>query len=209
MKKQPFKLTEQLIKLWKECVIAYLQKLYGKPLGDLENALMAPGVLIPRYKPRHSFLLEPNTPVTEAHYLKSGMAKLYAYDDKSGQPKIFYIWEPGSIIVLYKEFRENLPHADYYIELTEDSEVISITSFCMEEIYEVHSVAYLLTQKILGEMKKRMLLQMDILLTPAKSDRYALFEDRFPGLRGRLSNEEVCGFIGISMATLTNSKNED
>ncbi|MDR6786462.1 CRP-like cAMP-binding protein [Pedobacter africanus] len=206
MSKKQLILTEQMIKLWKECVTDYLEKLCDGPIGELKPALLADGVLVPRFKRKGSFLLEPDMLVAEAHFLKSGMAMLYSIDKKSGQPKIFYIWEPGTIIVLYKEFRETLPSDDYFIEIIEDSEVVSITSLSMDGIYQEHTIAYALTQKILAGMKKRLLVQMDILLTPVKSDRYSLFEEKFPGLRGKLSNDVICCFIGVGPTTLVGSK---
>ena len=198
-----------MIKIWKECVIDYLTRLYGKPLGDLVTALMTPGALTPRPRSKGYILQEPGALVFEAHYLKTGLAKLYSIDERTGAEKIFYIWEEDSIIVMYKEFRESLPSDDYFIELIEDSELVSITNFCMEGIYEQHTVAHHLTNLILAEKKKRMMAQMNILLTPSKSNRFTLFEEKFPGLKGRLSNDEVCGFIGVSPSTLNNSKNED
>ena len=207
MKKRS-KLTDQAISLWKQCVIDYLERLYGKPIKELAEALLVPGALTPRYKPKGYILQDQDSLVFEAHYLKSGLAKLYSLDEQSGAEKIFYIWEPDSIIVMYEEFRENLPSGDYFIELISDCELVSITNMCMAGIYEQHSAAHDLTHKITSHQKRRSWQQVDILLTPAKSNRFALFEQRFPGLRGRLLNDEICSFIGISAATLTNSKNE-
>jgi hypothetical protein len=134
--------------------------------------------------------------------------QLYSIDEKTGTQKIFYIWEADSIIVMYREFRENLPSGDYFIELIEHSELVTITNFCMEGIYAQHTVAHDLTEIILTEKKRRMLAQMDILLTPTKGERFAMLEEKFPGLRGRLSGDEICAFIGIRPTTLNDSKNE-
>jgi hypothetical protein len=206
MKKRLTKLTEEMIRLWKAFVIDYLERLMGKPLPELAQALLAPRALTPRPKPKGYLLQQPDLPVFEAHYLKNGLAKLYSIDEQSGAQKIFYIWEADSIIVMYEEFREHLPSGDYYIELIEDSELVSITNFCMAGIYEQHSAAHDLTHKIINEQKRRMLQQTNILLTPSKSDRYAMLEEKFPGLRGRLSREEICGFIGVGLTTLGESK---
>jgi hypothetical protein len=209
MKKRLTKLTEEMIQQWKTCVIDYLERLLmGKPLPELAQALLAPRALTPRPKPKGYMLQEPDSPVFEAHYLKNGLAKLYSIDEQSGAQKIFYIWEADSIIVMYEEFKEDLPSGDYYIELMEDSELVTITNFCMAGIYAQHSAAHDLTHKIINEQKRRMLQQTNILLTPTKSNRYAMLWTMFPGLRGRLSNEEICGFIGIGHATLVNSKSE-
>jgi hypothetical protein len=77
MKRKLFKLTEQMIEIWKQCVIDYLTQLYGKPLGELVEALLAPGALTPKFRPKGYILQEPESLVFEAHYLKCGLAKLY------------------------------------------------------------------------------------------------------------------------------------
>jgi len=204
MKKLPLKLTEEMIKIWKQCVIDYLQGLLGRPLGPLETALLLPGVLKPSYKDKGSFLLIPYMNATEAHYLKKGSAKLYVIAE-NGKQKIFYIWKENEIIVLHKSFRERLPNDRYYIEMMEDSEVVSITNFCMDSIYAEHITAHDLTQKIVNLKTERRIDQLDMLLTE-KSDRYTIFVERFPDFYLRMSNEEICGFIGINETTLKESR---
>lgn len=203
------RITSEMGLVWKQSCVGYLEELEEKPLPELSRALMLPGALTPRFRAKRHILLEPEAMVNEAHYLRNGLAKLYSIDPKTGDEKIFHIWEPNSIIVLYQEFRQNLPNADYYIELVADSELVTITNFCMEGIYDAFPVAHSLTQKIITIKKKRMLMQMDILLTSSKSDRLALFYEKFPGLRAKLSNDEICAFIGISPATLSSSKSQE
>jgi CRP-like cAMP-binding protein len=203
-KRKPFKLTEQLIKIWKQCVIDYLQRLLGEPLGVLETALIQEGVLKPNFKERGSFLLIPNMKATEAHYLKKGRAKLYTIAE-NGKQKIFYLWKENEIIVLLKSFRERLPNEKYYIEMIEDSELVSITNFCMDGIYAEHISAHTLTQQIVNLKTERRIDQLDILLTD-KSERYALFAERFPDFYLRMTNEEICGFVGINETTLKESR---
>lgn len=193
-----------MITVWRTCVINYLQQLLGKPLGVLEAALMQEGVLKPGFKERGSFLLIPNMKAIEAYYLKKGLAKLYTIAD-NGKQKIFYIWKEDEIIVLLKSFRERLPNEKYYLELIEDSELVSITNFCMDGIYEEHISAHTLTQQIVNLKTERRIDQLDILLTE-KSERYRMFAERFPDFYLRMSNEEICGFIGINETTLRTSR---
>jgi hypothetical protein len=203
--KKPFKLTEQRKEQLKVCTVAYLRGLHPQ-LNELEHALMAPNALMPKAKLSGAFLLEPDMVMNEAHYLESGLAILYTIHAKTGLMKIFYIWEEHSIIVLFEEFIDKLPVGDYYIQLIEDSELVSISNFCMDDIYEEHTVAYLLTQKILSLKTRRRMLQTDILLMDAKVDRPAAFEKMFPNLRNRLTREQICAFIGVKPSTLDNGK---
>jgi hypothetical protein len=201
MKKKLFKLTEQRKHELKLATVEYLRGLHSE-INELEDALMAPGALSPRPRMSGMIILEPDSLVSEAHYLHTGLAILYTIDAKSSFMKIFYIWEERSIIVLYEEFREKLPNDDYFIMVIEDSELVSITNFCMDGIYEKHTSAYLLTQKIINEQTSRRMMQTDILLMESKSARLSAFEQKFPNLKGRLTWDQKCAFIGVKKSTL-------
>lgn len=204
MSKRPLKLTAEMIKIWKQCVVNYLESLLGKPLGPLETALLLGDVLRPSYKDKGSFLLIPNMKATEAHYLKKGMAKLYTLTE-DGKQKIFYLWKENEIIVLHKSFRGRLPNDKYHIEMMEDGEVLSISNSCMDNIYAEHITAHDLTQQIVNLKTERRIDQLDILLTD-KSERYAMFVERFPDFYARMTNEEICSFIGVSETILRTSR---
>ena len=199
-------LSPEMILTWKLSCVAYLRQLYGKPIAELEAALMASGVLTPRKRLKGYLLLEPGMLVSEAYYLRAGLVKLYSVDARSGEEKILYFWEADSIIVLHRAFIEKLPNEEFYIEVMEDSELVSVSNFCMDDIYGEHTVAHELTQKILNLKTERRLLQTEILLMVDKKLRYCVFKQKFPELKGRLSNGEICGFIGITESTLTEAR---
>jgi len=199
-------LSPEMILAWKQSCVGYLKQLYGKPIAELEAALMTPGILQPRERLKGYLLLEPGMSVSEAYYLRKGLVKLYSIDAGSGEEKILYIWEADSIIVLHRAFVEKLPNEEFYIEVIEDSELVSVSNFCMDDIYGEHTVAHELTQKILNLKTERRLLQTDILLMVDKKLRYKVFKEKFPGLKGRLSNVEICGFIGITESTLKEAR---
>lgn len=199
-------LSPEMCTVWKQSCVDYLKRLYGKPMPELEAALMTPGVLIPRERLKGYLLLEPGMLVSEAYYLRTGLVKLYNIDARSGEEKILYFWEADSIIVLHKAFTEKLPNEEFYIEVIEDSELVSVSNFCMDDIYGEHTVAHELTQKILNLKTERRLLQTDILLMVDKKLRYKILKEKFPALKGRLSNVEICGFIGITESTLTEAR---
>jgi|GEM_PF-1295731 len=209
MKKLPFQLTEELIRTWKQCVIDYLTKLYGKPIPGLAEALMEPGVLEPMYAYKGEFLLKPGQKAMKAYYLKKGRAKLYYYNE-SAEQIICYIWEADSIIVMYKKFRKKLPNGRYYIEMMEDSELVAVTNLDMDGIYAEHTVAHDLTTTILSMKADRRNKHLEILQMKDKKRRYCRFKELFPGLFAnseyRLSAEEICSFIDISTTCLKAAK---
>jgi hypothetical protein len=204
MRKKPFKLSEQRKHELKTATVNYFRGLHSQ-INELEYALMAPGALTARFRVAGTILLEPESLVSEAHYLHSGLAILYTIDDKNGLMKIFYIWEEDSIVVLYEEFKEKLPNGDYCIMLIEDAEMVSISNFCMDNIYEQHTVAYLLTQKIINEQTSRRMMHTDILLMESKTARLEVFERKFPNLKGRLTWDQKCAFLGVKKSTLGKS----
>ncbi len=199
-------LTDEMILQWKQSTVDYLKTLYKKPLNELEYALMSPGFLKPQFKFKGTLLLEPDMPVNQAWYLRKGLAILYVIDPNAAFQGIYYIWDTDSIIVLYQEFIEQLPNRAFYIELIEDCELVSVSSPTMGGIYKEHTVAHVLTGKILNEQTERRMMQTEILMMP-KLDRLAVFEEKFPKLRGRLTNDQICAFIGIKPSTLTYSRN--
>jgi CRP-like cAMP-binding protein len=210
MIKKPFKLTEAQILEWKQSVVDYLRSLLPESISMGELALVLMSTLKPHFKRKGYLLLQPDMLMTEAHYLRKGLIKLYCIDAATGEERIGYIWEAGSIVVLLKAFRERLPNEVYYIELMEDSELVSISNFCMDDIYGEHTVAHELTQRILGLKWERKLLQTEILLMVDKKMRYCVFKQKFPEFfedgKSRLSNKEIYGFIGITKSTLTDAR---
>lgn len=209
MNKRPFKLTEQMIKIWKACVIDYLNRTLQRAssgalvtIGELKAALLTDGVLNARYMYKGQYLVQPNFPITEALYLKSGFAKLYTIDPDTGKEILYYVWEPDSVIIMYAAFMEQLPNHKYYIRLLTDCELVSISNFSMTGIYEVHSIAYKLTSKILCDKTERRMQQTTILSMTDKRRRYCVFKKEFPRLDEVLTIKEIGGFINVDESTV-------
>jgi CRP-like cAMP-binding protein len=206
MNKRPFKLTEAQILEWKQSVADYLRSLLPESISMGELALVLMNTLKPHFKRKGYLLLQPDMLMTEAHYLRKGLIKLYSIDAQTGEEKIRFIWKAGSIVVLLEAFRERLLNEVLYIELIEDCELVSISNFCMDDIYEEHTVAYMLTEKIRAAETERKDMQTEILQMVDKKMRYCVFKRRFPEFyvneEWRLSNEEIASFIGISVTCL-------
>ena len=206
MNKKPFKLTEAQMIEWKQEVINYLSSLLSEPdtLGALALVLM--NTLKPHFRQKGDFLLQPDMLMTQAYYLRKGLIKLYSVDPITDEEKIRFIWKPGSIVVLLEAFRERLRNEVLYIKLIEDCELVSISNFCMDDIYKEHTVAYKLTEKIRAAEMLRKDMQTEILQMVDKKRRYEVFKEKFPEFYvdgvWSLSNEEIVSFIGISITCL-------
>ena len=72
--------------------------------------------------------------------------------------------------------------------------MVSISNLTMSEIY-------VLTEMI----SERMMMHLEILML-LKAERPDAFAEKFPGLRGRLSNSDICGFTGTKLSTLGYSR---
>ncbi|WP_316811444.1 Crp/Fnr family transcriptional regulator [Pedobacter heparinus] len=210
MNKRLFKLTEAQLLEWKQEVVNYLASLLpdSNSMGALALVLM--NTLKPHFKLKGHLLLQPDMLMTEAHYLRKGLIKLYSLDAQTGEEKIRFIWAAGSIVVLLEAFRERLVNEVLYIELMEDCELVSISNFCMDNIYEEHTVAYKLTEKIRAAETARKDLQTEILQMVDKKMRYCVCKQKFPEflVNGvwRLSNKEICSFTGITKSTLIEAR---
>jgi CRP-like cAMP-binding protein len=210
MIKKPFKLTEAQILEWKQNVVDYLRSLLTESSLMDELAIVLMSTLKPHFKHQGYLLLQPDMLMTEAHYLRKGLIKLYSIDAQTGEEKIRFIWKAGSIVVLLEAFRERLVNEVLYIELMEDCELVSISNFCMDDIYEEHTVAYKLTEKIRAAETARKDLQTEILQMVDKKMRYCVCKQKFPEflVNGvwRLSNREIYSFIGITKSTLAEAR---
>ena len=210
MNKRPFKLTEAQILEWKQEVINYLSSLLSGPdtLGALAQVLM--DTLKPHFKYKGDFLLQPEMLMTQAYYLRKGLIKLYSIDPLTDEEKIRFIWKPGSIVVLLEAFRERLRNEVLFIKLIEDCELVSISNFCMDDIYKEHTVAYKLTEKIRAAEMARKDMQTELLQMVDKKMRYCVLKEKFPEFHvngvWRLSNKEICSFTGITKSTLTEAR---
>lgn len=212
MKKRPFKFNEEIISKWKESCLSYL-KTYTQTTSDDPIAGLFSGMqLIPKFCLKGYKLLEPNVQAAEAFYLKKGSAKLYNIDGRTGEEKIKYIWTGESIIAIFAELVDNKPNEEFYISLMEDSELVSISHFFKADAYKEHTVAFVITQKLMSFKTHKRMLHIDILQMVDKKMRYVELKKKFsdfffPSLR--LSNAEICGFIEISETTLKQARRMD
>lgn len=188
--------------LWKTDTLNYLKGMQQVP-EPMEQDLMK--MLRPHYKPNKHMLLDPDMRHNDAIFLRTGLAKLYIINVVTGKQQILYVWIEGEIIVLHKIFRNRLENTRYYIQLIEDAELVSISNDCMDKIYAAYPTAERLTTDILDETNERRMKQLEILSTVDKSCRREMFELLFPEFCYRLSNSDMCAFIGVTESTLGRS----
>lgn len=206
MSKNAIKIMDEATALlWKTGVIDNLKAMATVPepmVADLMQWLR------PHYKPKGHLLLDPYLKYhTDATYLRSGKAKLYVINARTGKLQILHIWKKGDCIVIFKMFIERQENTKYYISLTANAELVSISNDCMDIIFARYPVAYQLMANILAEKSCRRLRHIE-LLTSDKAARPALFDELFPDLRNELSNQDKSAFIGTGESTLFRANHE-
>lgn len=173
---------------------------------ELEELALRPGSLTPIRRPAGYILQQPGAEVAKAYYLKSGTAVLYCIDPFYGKPMVAHVWEAHMLIILYKEFDLRIPNQEYYIEITKDADLVSISNNCVDDSYLRHPAAVEIAKNVIALKHERLMMQMSILLLPSKAERLQAFERLFPSLKGQLPDKFLCGFLGIGQSTLTHAK---
>ncbi|WP_276088053.1 Crp/Fnr family transcriptional regulator [Pedobacter sp. JY14-1] len=204
----PLRAEEELD--WKNSTIDYLKGLLDKPFPNaLGQDLMHADALIPVRHFKGDLLLQPGKNVDTAWFLRKGLVKMYYYT-KDGNCVLVHIWDGNSIVVLFRKFKTGKRNRKYYIEVMEDSELVGISSATMQLIYAQHPFAQELTDEILARQTQQEELQKEILQMTDRKERYKRLKELFPEFlvhrKWRLTNAEICMFIGISVGTLAESR---
>jgi len=195
---------------WKKSTVIYLKGLLDAPFPDgLEQDLMQSDALLPLRHFKGDLLLQPGKYADTAWFLKKGLVKMYYYT-KDGELVMSYIWDAESIVVLFRKFKKGKRNRKYYIEVMENSELVGISSATMQLIYRQHRFAQELTDEILARQSEREELQKEVLQLTDRKERYKRLKELFPEFltdgKWRLTNAEICAFIGISAGTLAESR---
>ncbi|MGY4383405.1 hypothetical protein ACVWYN_000424 [Pedobacter sp. UYP24] len=202
MRKRIFTLTEKRIMFLKEKTTEFLKYIHDENSEELDRLLAIPTTLSPRMRRKGHLLFQPNGPSFCAYYIYEGLAKLYFIDQVSGLPRILHFWDAGSLICMDINFCTLLSNGDYFIELVEDATLVGVPNLQVGKLPCFLDI----TSKTMNLMCMQMLKQMDILLIEPKGDRLTALNSKFPGLRNRLSVDEICGFTGMSVSTVARAK---
>ncbi|WP_276089708.1 Crp/Fnr family transcriptional regulator [Pedobacter sp. JY14-1] len=194
----------------KMSTVVYLKGLLDAPFpGALEQDLMQSDALLPVRHFKGDLLLQPGKNVDMAWFLKKGLVKMYYYT-REGCLVMSYIWNAESIVVLFRKFRKGKRNRKYYMEVMEGSELVGISSATMQLVYAQHPFAQELTDEILARQTQQEELQKEILQITDRKERYKRLKELFPEFltdgKWRLTNAEICAFIGISAGTLAESR---
>lgn len=177
------------------------------PLSTGLKVLLESKETLPRIElKKGQFLLMPKMEVEEMHYLASGMVKAY-WLNTDNEEEIFALWYANSMAVLPEEFFGKLKN-EAFIEVVEDCELLAFSKDQVEMMHKGYPEWPVLMECIRGEITQMRNRQLRLLMQK-EGDRYALFCKLLPEqMRLRLTDKDICGYIGISRSTLTLAKRE-
>jgi CRP-like cAMP-binding protein len=153
---------------------------------------------------KHEMLFRPFGKADEAHYILTGLCKVYWKNSDNDEMIIGFFGE-DEIALLSEEFVMQIQNQDMYMEAMRETVVYTITKEQMVKIYERFSEAIVLTDIIINNIHQKRKQQLWILLQPEGS-RYEWFCSWFTALRMELSDKDIASFLGVSKATLCRSK---
>lgn len=155
---------------------------------------------------KHEMLFRPFGKTDEAHYIYTGMCKIY-WKNSDNEEMIFGFFGEDEIALLPEEFILEIQNQDMYMEAVMDTVVYTITKTQMNEIYQQYPEAAVLTDIIVNNIFRKRKRQLWILLQP-EGCRYEWFCRWFPELRMLLVDKDIASFLGVSKSTLLRSKKD-
>jgi CRP-like cAMP-binding protein len=108
---------------------------------------------------KHEMLFRPYGNADEAHYIYSGMCKVY-WRNSDNEEMIIGFFSENEIALLPEEFILEPQNRDMYMEALMETVVYTITKAQMKEIYQVHPEATVLTDMIVTKIYRRRKIQI-------------------------------------------------
>ncbi|MBB6611800.1 Crp/Fnr family transcriptional regulator [Pontibacter sp. Tf4] len=92
-------------------------------------------VLLSRTLKKGQVLLRPGRVPAQAWFIQDGAARAYVFDDRKGEQVSVWFWTGGDFMLALDSFCRQLP-TSFYIELLEDSTLLSLSYSQLEETAE-------------------------------------------------------------------------
>lgn len=148
-------------------------------------------------------LLQAHTAAHHAFFLAGGFAVGYRYQKL--QRVVTDFWQPGEIVFSPKSFFEQLP-GDDIIELTVDSELLSISYESFVKLVEVFPVAGRLARSITADYYAKSEERIVDMHTLDAWERYAKLVNAYPSVELCVSQELIASYLNITRQSLSRLK---
>lgn len=150
---------------------------------------------------RKEVLQTPGTHGAKAYYVKKGLLRSYVLDEK-GKTHVLMFAPEGWIISDIESHTESKP-TKLYIDALEESEIIQVNQFTLEDFMSSESDNKFLIQKLFKRvtvLQKRVML----LMSATAQERYEYFVDTYPQLLHRVPLKMIASYLGMTPEALSN-----
>lgn len=150
--------------------------------------------------PRGHCLVQAQTAAHHAYFLEKGFSVSYLYHD--GNRVVMDFWQAGELILAPKSFFQQSP-TDEIIQLTTDSELLSMSYPSVIKLFEHFSEANILARTIAAEYHARSEERIVDLHTLEAWERYTKLLRTYPGIELHVSQDLIASYLNITPSTLS------
>lgn len=143
-------------------------------------------------------MASPGKRADEIWFILNGMAKEYYYDS-SGKNIITTFWKENELMFIAESFFLKIP-SDRYIELIEDSTVLTLSGKQVLKLQLEHPDIHILGYSILSGAKRKSDERGALLMLSGK-DRHKEFCKHFPSTR--ISVADAASYLGLTRETVS------
>lgn len=150
--------------------------------------------------PKGHYLLQAQAAAQHAYFLQKGFSVSYLYEE--GHRVVTDFWKPGEIIMAPKSFFYQ-SQTDKIIQLTADSELLSLSYISTIKLFETFPVANSLARAITADYHARSEERIIDLHNLDARERYTKLLKLFPGLEMNVSQELIASYLNVTRSTLS------
>lgn len=155
--------------------------------------------------PKGHYLAQARSAAQHAYFLQKGFSVSFQYQD--GKRVVTDFWQAGEIILSPKSFFEQSP-SDEIIQLTTDSELLSISFADVNKLFENFPVANSLARAITADYHARSEERIVDLHSLGAWERYTKLLTLYPGIELQVSQDLIASYLNITPQSLSRMKHD-
>jgi CRP-like cAMP-binding protein len=156
--------------------------------------------------PKGEFLWKAGQLCTGLHFIRSGIARIFFYDEKGEEHTVHFVNQ--NVFVADLESLNSSAPSSVSCSAATDCDVIIISQGALtkfnSQVFEWHELTRKITEKILFEKIK----VRDIIFQKEARERYLAFLQFFPSVAAQVPAYQVASYLGMSQFTLSHLKKE-
>lgn len=155
--------------------------------------------------PKGHYLVQAHTPAHHSYFMESGFAVAYQY--RQDRRIVTDFWQPGEIILSPKSFFRQVP-TDEIIQLTTDSQLLTLSHHSANKLLGEYHVANLLARDITAEYLSKSQERIVDFHTLKAWERYTKLLKVYPGIELNVSQEFIASYLHITPQSLSRLKSD-